>query len=90
MNETGLAALDRVIDTLEGLRLGFVETGDRELWYTMIQLLPSSYNQLRTCTLNYENLINIYRARKNHKLDEWREFCRCIEGLPYAKELITF
>ena len=90
MNETGLAALDRVIDTLEGLRLGFVETGDRELWYTMIQLLPSSYNQLRTCTLNYENLINIYRARKNHKLDEWREFFRFIEGLPYAKELITF
>ncbi len=90
MNETGLAALDRVIETLEGLRCGFVETGERELWYTMIQLLPSSYNQLRTCTLNYENLINIYRARKNHKLDEWREFCRFIEGLPYAKELITF
>ena len=60
------------------------------LWYSMIQLLPSSYQQLRTCTLNYENLINIYRARKGHKLDEWREFCRFIESLPYAKELIVF
>ena len=90
MNEKGLVALDRVIETLEELRVGFVETKERELWYTLIQLLPSSYNQLRTCTLSYENLINIYRARKNHKLDEWREFCRFIEGLPYAKELITF
>ena len=54
----------------------------------MIQLLPSSYNQKRTCTLNYENLINIYYARRNHKLPEWHEVCRWIEGLPYAKELI--
>lgn len=59
-------------------------------WYDMIQLLPSSYNQMRTCTFNYETLINIYRARKNHKLAEWHTFCDWIETLPYAEQLITF
>ena len=54
----------------------------------MIQLLPSSYNQMRTCTLNYENLRGIYNARREHKLDEWRAFCRWIESLPYAADLI--
>jgi hypothetical protein len=54
----------------------------------MIQLLPSSYNQKRTVTMNYENLVNMYHARKNHKLDEWREFCGWVEGLPYS-EIIT-
>lgn len=57
------------------------------LWWQMIQLLPSSYNQMRTCTLNYENLINIYYARKNHKLDEWHVFCDWIAELPYFKEM---
>ena len=54
----------------------------------MIQLLPTSYNQLRTVTLNYENMISIYYARRYHKLKEWRTFCDFIESLPYAKELI--
>lgn len=90
MNAESLEALDRLIEVLEKLRQAFLETQDKQLWYSMIQLLPSSYHQLRTCTLNYENLINIYRARKGHKLDEWREFCRFIESLPYAKELIVF
>ncbi len=58
------------------------------IWDTLIQLLPTSYNQLRTCTLNYENLANMYKARRNHKLDEWRDFCGRIEMLPYS-ELIT-
>ena len=61
---------------------------DKEIWWQMIQLLPSSYNQTRNVMLNYEVLANIYRQRKNHKLDEWREFCKWIESLPYS-ELIT-
>ena len=56
----------------------------------MIQLLPSSYNQLRTVTMNYETLVNIYHARKHHKLAEWHVVCEWIETLPYAKDLITF
>jgi len=60
----------------------------KDLWWQMIQLLPSSYNQQATLMLNYEVLANMYHARKNHKLDEWREFCKWIETLPYAKELI--
>ena len=65
-----------------------LETKDKETWYSMIQLLPSSYHQMRTCTLNYETLMNIYYARRNHKLDEWHTVCDWIASLPYAKELI--
>ena len=79
-----------VINELEAIRLRFRETKSKEDWYDMIQLLPSSYNQMRTCTLNYETLINIYRARNNHKLAEWHTFCDWIETLPYAEQLITF
>lgn len=61
---------------------------DKDIWWQMIQLLPSSYNQKRTIMLNYEVLANMYKSRKNHKLDEWVEFCKWIETLPYA-ELIT-
>ena len=64
------------------------EPKDKKIWWQMIQLLPSSYNQTRNVMLNYEVLANIYHSRKNHKLDEWREFCQWIENLPYA-ELIT-
>lgn len=76
------------VHSLETIRLQYIDTKNRELWYALIQMLPSSYNQLRTCTFNYETLINIYKSRKNHKLDEWKEFCKWIETLPYAKELI--
>lgn len=76
------------VHSLETIRLQYIDTKDRELWYTLIQMLPSSYNQLRTCTFNYETLINMYKSRKNHKLDEWKEFCKWVETLPYAKELI--
>lgn len=87
MNEEGIEAMKRLIDTLEDLRLRYIETKDKELWYTIIQLLPSSYNQMRTCTLNYETLSSIYYARKNHKLDEWHTYCDWICSLPYFSEL---
>lgn len=89
MDDASKAVMQAVIDRLEQLRLEYNETKDKKLWYSMIQLLPSSYNQLRTCTFNYETLINIYHARRNHKLDEWHVFCDWIETLPYAKELIA-
>ncbi len=66
----------------------YLRTKDKKYWWQMIQLLPSSYNQKRTVMLNYEVLVGIYRWRKDHKLDEWREFCRWIEQLPYS-EIIT-
>lgn len=81
--------LEGLVAYLEELRCQFVETKDKKYWYDMIQLLPSSYQQLRTCTLNYETLINIYYARKDHKLEEWHVLCAWIESLPYAKKLIT-
>lgn len=84
----GLETLQELIKALENFRLWYKDGNDKKEWYNIIQLLPSSYNQLRTCTFNYETLINIYKSRKNHKLDEWKEFCKWIETLPYAKELI--
>ena len=77
-----------IVEYLEKLRLNFLDTKDKQIWYDIIQLLPSSYNQMRTCTMNYENLVNIYHARKNHKLDEWHTFCDYVRSLPYADELI--
>ena len=82
--------LECTIDDLNVARKLYLETKDKKYWYTMIQLLPSSYNQKRTVMLNYEVLANIYHSRKNHKLDEWREFCNWVETLPCPKELITF
>ncbi len=89
LSENGLRALDMLIDYLEECRVKFNETKDRAYWHDMIQLLPSSYNQMRTVTLNYENLSNIYYARRSHKLAEWHEFCDTILTLPYAKEMIA-
>jgi hypothetical protein len=89
MSDVALSSLDATIAVLEDRRKLYLETKDISYWHDMIQLLPSSYNQMRTCTLNYENLVNIYYARRNHKLQEWREYCKWIETLPYAKELIT-
>lgn len=87
MNQQGIDAINEIIKVLEDLRLKYLETKDKDIWYTIIQLLPSSYNQMRTCTLNYENLVSIYYARKNHKLQEWHTYCDWIEELPYFKEL---
>ena len=88
MDDETIKVMELVIKQLEALRLRFLETKDKQYWYDIIQLLPSSYDQMRTCTMNYENLINIYHARKNHKLDEWHIFCDFISTLPYARELI--
>jgi hypothetical protein len=77
-----------VIGHLNHAREKFLKTKDKKYWYQMIQLLPSSYNQKRTVKLNYQVLKNMYRARKNHKLDEWRQFCDWIRSLPYS-EIIT-
>ena len=80
--------LETTIGYLNLFRQSFLENYYKDIWWQMIQLLPSSYNQTRNVMLNYEVLANIYRQRKNHKLDEWREFCKWIESLPYS-ELIT-
>lgn len=81
--------LEYVLQFLNYYRKTFVETKDKKYWWQLIQLLPTSYNQRRTVTLNYEVLINMYQARKAHKLDEWREgFCGWVKTLPY-NELIT-
>ena len=77
-----------VIDCLNACRNSYLQTKNKTDWWQMIQILPSSYNQRATLMLNYEVLANMYHARKNHKLDEWREFCKWIETLPYAEELI--
>jgi len=88
MSEDCLAVLDSLIAYLESERVKFNETKEKQHWHNMIQLLPSSFNQLRTVTMNYEVLINIYYARRHHKLAEWHTLCEEIEKLPYAKELI--
>jgi len=89
LDEGGLAMLDATIAYLESERGKFLaDKTDRQPWHNMIQMLPSSYNQMRTVTLNYENLINMYYARKNHKLAEWHTLCDWILSLPYARELI--
>ena len=80
--------MHRTIQTLNQYRDLYLQTKDKKYWWQMIQLLPSSYNQKRTVMLNYEVLVNIYKSRKIHKLDEWVEFCKWIENLPYS-ELIT-
>lgn len=84
-----VAGISYVLGRLNYARKMYLETQDKCYWYSMIQLLPSSYNQRATVQMNYAVLQNIYRSRKNHKLDEWRDFCEWIEKLPYAKELIT-
>ena len=88
LTDEGLFALDTLIAFLEKERQAFVETGERAHWHNIIQLLPSSYMQMRTVSLNYEVLINIYYARRTHKLAEWHTFCDWIMSLPYAEELI--
>ena len=90
MDEGGLAMLDAVIAYMESERLKFLaDKENRQPWHNIIQILPTSYNQLRTVTMNYENLTNIYYARRNHKLAEWHTLCDWILTLPYACELIA-
>ena len=92
LNIAGINCLKTTITALNNCRSAYVEDGEfkgnKEVWWQMIQLLPSSYNQTRNVMMNYEVLSNIYKSRKDHKLDCWRDFCKWIEELPYA-ELIT-
>ena len=87
MLDTGINNLLCTIDHLNRDRQAYLDTNDKDYWDDMIQSLPSSYNQMRTCTLNYENLMNIYFARRNHKLSEWHVLCGWIETLPYFAEI---
>ena len=75
-------------DLLNQYREKYLKTKDKKYWWQMIQLLPSSYNQTRNVMMNYEVLANIYKSRKDHKLDEWREFCKWIESIPYSELII--
>ena len=84
----GIECLEHLCKDLNLCRNYFLETKDKAYWWQMIQLLPSSFNQMRTIDLNYETLFSIYHQRKGHKLDEWREFCKWIETLPYMKEFL--
>ena len=83
-----IRTLENTIDVLNGFRANYLGTKDKKYWWQMIQLLPSSYNQRATVQLNYAVLRNMYHSRKNHKLDEWHDFCKWIKSLPYS-ELIT-
>ena len=85
---SALTHMEATINLLNAYRYQYLKTKDKKYWWQMIQLLPSSYNQRRTVMLNYEVLANIYKSRKNHKLDEWHTFCSWIETLPYS-EFIT-
>ena len=89
LTESATEALKTLMAFLEDCRLKFVETRDKAEWYNIIQLLPESYNQTRTVTMNYENLLNMYFARRSHKLEEWHTYCDWILSLPYTKELLT-
>ena len=83
-----MQALLTTIECLNSYRKLYLETKDKKYWWQLIQLLPSSYNQRRTIMLNYAVLANIYKSRRNHKLDEWRELCAWIETLPYSELII--
>ena len=85
-----LGVLQDLLDELNLAREKFIETKDKNYWWQMIQLLPSSYNQRRTVQLNYQVLKSMYLARKQHKLDEWRDFCTWCETLPYFKEVCIY
>lgn len=89
LTDESRAAFDSYLAWIEQVRQRYLETGERKWWDDLIQLLPSSYNQMRTVTMNYENLRNIYFARRNHKLPEWHALCGWILTLPYAEALIT-
>ena len=89
MNTETLEFMNKNLGFLEDLRSKFVETKDKDYWYSIIQLLPESYNQMRTCTFSYENAVAMYNSRKNHKLDEWHTFCDWVLELPYFKELFA-
>lgn len=81
-------SLESTIDVLNYARELYLETQDKKYWWQLIQLLPQSYNQKRTVTMTYENLLNMVSQRRGHKLDEWHDFCDWVFTLPYAEELL--
>ncbi len=87
MSPAALKQMESLVAVMEDIRKEYVETKDKTLWYSLIQLLPESYHQMRTCTMSYENAISMYRARKGHKLDEWHTFCDWAAELPYFSEM---
>ena len=98
LSDISMGGFKKQIEYLECLRTAYISAKDeikyagmnkKDLWRQMIQLLPSSYNQTRNVMLNYEVLANIYKSRRDHKLDEWREFCRWIESLPYYDLILS-
>lgn len=88
LHPLSLETFNDIITRMNSFRELYLKTKDKDYWWQMIQLLPSSYNQRRTVQLNYEVLSHMYNDRKDHKLDEWRSFCETISELPYAKEII--
>ena len=88
MTPASLEQFERFLGYLEQVRLRYLDTKDKAHWYDLIQLLPSSYNQMRTVSLNYEVLANLYYALRSHKLDEWHTLCDTILALPYARQLL--
>lgn len=89
MNDDTLSMMQKNIEFLESLRCQYIENKDKSCWYSMIQLLPESYNQMRTCTFSYETALSIYNSRKDHKLEEWHAFCDWILELPYFREIFV-
>ena len=91
MVDSAKNCMNDILVVLEKLRQDFIsdKTSNKDAWYSIIQLLPESYNQKRTVTLNYENAISMYYSRRNHKLSEWHVFCDWILDLPYFKELFS-
>ena len=91
MVDSAKDCMNDILVVLEKLRQDFIsdKTSNKDAWYSIIQLLPESYNQKRTVTLNYENAISMYYSRRNHKLSEWHVFCDWILDLPYFKELFS-
>ncbi len=85
----GRETFSEIIRVCNIMREKYLETNDKSYWYTMLQLLPESYNQTRTVTMDYENLANMYKWRHNHKLDEWKVFCKWSKTLPYGTTLIA-
>ena len=83
-----LDTLQATVDALNAYRSDYIQTKDKIAWWQLIQLLPQSYNQRRTVTLTYENLLNMVNQRRGHKLDEWHDFCDWVFTLPYAEELL--
>jgi hypothetical protein len=88
MSDSGYETLSNIIDALNMARNIYLDKKDKQYWFDMIKLLPECYNQKRTITMNYENILSICKQRKGHKLKEWEEFIKWSETLPYAKYLL--